>query len=469
MVPRESVRPRLSELESRAVPAVVDLFAVSAGAGIESRVQVRNEDGSPRFDLVPFAGFTGGALVSTGDLTGDAVEDIAVAAGAGGGPHVKVFDGATGAEIRSFFAFDESFRGGASVGLGDVSGDGVADLVVGAGIGGGPHVKVFDSATGAEIRSFFAFDESFRGGVAVRAGDVSGDGRADIVAGAGPGGGPHVKVFDATTSAVLQSFFGGDPADRGGAFVGVADFLRVGSAQVTASSNGAVTAPDFIEPDNAVLVSSTGRVPVAAIRQSSGIIAILIGAAPSVQDGTSNISDGTSNILGGLAGIRDGTSNLTSRITGLNEAIGRIASAAQAVGLTNAVTPGLNQIRDGTSNIASNALAIDRIRQQVMDGTRSIKDGTSNIATLTTALNIGIASLTNGTAAVNTAVARVAAGTSAIRDGTSNIASLTSGIRDGTSNIAGGTSVVNAALGGADAILVAGAFGDTFSGGVFVG
>ncbi len=458
---RKSLRPRLIELERRETPAVVDLFAVSSGAGIEARVQVRNADGSPRFDLVPFPGFTGGSLVSTGDVTGDEIDDIAVAAGAGGGPHVKVFDGATGAEVRSFFAFDEAFRGGASIGLGDATGDKIADLVVGAGAGGGPHVKVFDGATGAEIRSFFAFDEAFRGGVAVRAGDVSGDGLADLVTGAGPGGGPHVKVFDATTAAVIQSFFGGDPADRDGAFVGVADFLGAGRAQVTAGAGGAVVAPGFLEQDNAVLVSGSGRVPVAAVRQTTDIIAILIGAT--------SIKDGLSHILGGVAGIKDGSSQILGLAGALNVEIGRVAAAAQAAGLTNAIASGLNTIRDGTSNIGTGAGSIDAIRQQVSNGTNSIKDGMSQIGVIAVSLTNGIASLTNGTAAVNAAIARAGGGTAGIKDGLSHIVTLTNGIKDGSSQIAAGTSVVNAALGGANAILVAGSFGDSFTGGVFVG
>jgi serralysin len=71
------------------------------------------------------------------------------------------------------------------------------------------------------LASFFAYDQSFSGGVRVAAVDVNGDGKADIVTGAGPGGGPHVKAFDGTNPGnVLESFFAFDPGFLGGVFVG---------------------------------------------------------------------------------------------------------------------------------------------------------------------------------------------------------------------------------------------------------
>src|SRR5206468_709467 len=121
---------------------------------------------------------------------------IVTGADAGGGPHVKVFDPLARAWRVTFLAYDPSFTGGVRVAAGDINGDGVADIVTGAGRGGGPHVKVFDGVTLAVEQSFFAYDASFRGGVYVAAGDLDIQGHADIITGAGGGGGPHVKVFD---------------------------------------------------------------------------------------------------------------------------------------------------------------------------------------------------------------------------------------------------------------------------------
>jgi hypothetical protein len=165
------------------------------------------------------------------DFNRDGIDDIVTGPGPGGGPHVRVFDGLTHQQmpgpIGSFFAYDPSFAGGIFVAAGDVTGDGVADVVTGADAGGGPHVKVFNGATGQVVHSFFAYAPSFAGGVRVAVGDVNGDGTVDIITGAGPGGGPHLKVFDPRRiNEPIASFFAFTSNYTGGIYVSAADVNR---------------------------------------------------------------------------------------------------------------------------------------------------------------------------------------------------------------------------------------------------
>ncbi|HEX4608178.1 MAG TPA: FG-GAP-like repeat-containing protein [Urbifossiella sp.] len=220
-------------LDDRIVPSATHLYAVGEDIGGSSVVRVYNEDGNPELTIAPFgAGFTGGVHVATGDVTGDGTDDIVVAAGPGGGPEVKVFDGATMALVRDFFAYDPGFMGGVNVAVGDVTGDGHADIITGTGTGGGPNVRVYDGATGGLDVSFFAYESWFRGGVNVAAGDVNGDGHADIVTGTGIGGGPRVQVFDGATGAEVQDFFAYDPSVRSGVSVAAGDLQGNGLADI---------------------------------------------------------------------------------------------------------------------------------------------------------------------------------------------------------------------------------------------
>jgi hypothetical protein len=121
--------------------------------------------------------------------------------------------------MRSAFnAYDPAFTGGVFVAAGDVNGDGRAEIITGAGVA--PQVKVFNAANAVALQSYFPFDGNFTGGVRVAAVDANADGRADIVAGEGPGGVPLVRVQDALTLANLDFFFAYDPLFTGGVFVG---------------------------------------------------------------------------------------------------------------------------------------------------------------------------------------------------------------------------------------------------------
>jgi uncharacterized delta-60 repeat protein len=185
--------------------------------------------------------FTGGVFVAAGDLDGDGRAEIVVTADMGGGPNVVIFSvtpGGTLSSPRSFFALgNPAFRGGARPAVGDFNGDGTPDVAVGAGFLGGPNVEIHDGKALAVgdfstlIGSgFFAFDgpdaQTLRNGVFLSAGDIDGDGFADLIAGGGPGGGPRVLILSGKKlaagdvagayAAPVANFFFGNGADRGG-------------------------------------------------------------------------------------------------------------------------------------------------------------------------------------------------------------------------------------------------------------
>ncbi len=201
--------------------------------------------------------FRGGVRVATGFFNGDDVPDVVTAPGPGGGPDIRVWDGATGGMLFEFLAYSGTFTGGVYVAVGDVDGDGHDDIITGAGQGGGPHVEAFSGLNGQLIRSFMAYAPSFTGGVTVAAGDTNGDRKADIITGAGPGGGPHVEVFSGANLGLLASFFAYDPGFRGGVFVAGGDVNGDGRADIVTGPGvgGGAHVKAFSGVDGTILTS----------------------------------------------------------------------------------------------------------------------------------------------------------------------------------------------------------------------
>ncbi len=163
-----------------------------------------------------------GMDVAIGDTDGDGTDEIIVAPDRGQPPEVRIFS-VTGTLLGSFNAYATSFKGGVRVAAADLDADGRDEIITAPGAGGGPHVKVFNAA-GQRLTQFFAYNPGFRGGVDVAAFPATATTPAVIVTTAGRGGGPHVRVFTSDGTRVAQ-FFSGSERFRGGLRVAIADLL----------------------------------------------------------------------------------------------------------------------------------------------------------------------------------------------------------------------------------------------------
>ncbi len=132
--------------------------------------------------------------LASGDVTGDNQEEIIIGLGKGNKPEVNIFD-INGKLLKSFLAYDESFRGGINVALIDLDNDNRSEIIVAPASGRGSEIRIFDY-NGRLKKRFWADSRNFYGGLSLSVGDIDGKGRQQIVVGFGPGNEPQVRIFN---------------------------------------------------------------------------------------------------------------------------------------------------------------------------------------------------------------------------------------------------------------------------------
>jgi len=178
-----------------------------AGAATPSGAQVKVLDvqtGATAVSLLPFGDGSFAPQVAVGDVNGDGHADVVASAQTSGGTQVKAFDAVTGRQLSSFFVLEPGVVPGASLAAGDLDGDGSAEIVLGGGptstpwppTSNGPDQRVVVYRTdGTLVGGFDAYPGVFQGGVRVAFGDLDRDGFRDLVTGPGPGLVPEVETF----------------------------------------------------------------------------------------------------------------------------------------------------------------------------------------------------------------------------------------------------------------------------------
>jgi hypothetical protein len=158
--------------------------------------------------------------------------------------------------LANFFAYGLNFNIGANVAAGDVDRDGFADIATGP-TAGNPDVRVyrgqdiakgtFNPAGASLLTNMFVYGLNFNVGAFVAVGDMNGDGFADVITGASTGN-PQVKVFngaavaagtvnaDNPDASLLATFYAFDVGQDIGVSVGADDFAGGGFGEILTGS-----------------------------------------------------------------------------------------------------------------------------------------------------------------------------------------------------------------------------------------
>lgn len=221
------------------------LLVFGPDAGMQPRIRALLPGGlAERFNFLAFgSAFTGGVRVAAGDISGDGLPEIIAASGPGMPAEVRIFDGASPGPVPDLLAavsLFPGFSGGLFVAAGDLTGDGRADLVISPDRGLIPLVVAIDGANGSLLGVALVYDPTFSGGVRIAVADIDNDGRADLVTVPGPGRPADVQVFSGLDGSLLRSYRAFDAAFTGGAFVAAGDVNGDGSADLVV---GADTGP----------------------------------------------------------------------------------------------------------------------------------------------------------------------------------------------------------------------------------
>jgi len=170
------------------------------------------------------------------DFENDGYLEIVTGTGRGYAPLVKVFNYKGEAQGDGFYAYAKTYLGGVNVAACSTKGNGNKEIVTGTGYMGGPQVRIFDKYGKVLSGGFFAYGKDFRGGVNVACGDIDGNGIDEIVTGAGYGGSSHVRYFNSKFEPLSPGFWAFGKDSRTGVRVFLSDLDNDGSKEILTAS-----------------------------------------------------------------------------------------------------------------------------------------------------------------------------------------------------------------------------------------
>jgi FG-GAP-like repeat/Fibronectin type III domain len=148
-----------------------------------------------------------GVRLASGDLDGDGLDEIVAGLGSGSNGWVAILDDATHgygllAWVQVGWASYATSNGEVFPAVGDLDGDSRKEIVFGLGAGGQGWIQVLDDANNGfqhlawKQVGFASYNTGGEGATHPAVGDLDGDGKAEIVVGLGQGSAGWMQVFD---------------------------------------------------------------------------------------------------------------------------------------------------------------------------------------------------------------------------------------------------------------------------------
>lgn len=120
-------------------------------------------------------------------------QDIAVIPASAGGPQVRLFNN-EGDLVLQFYALNKDWQGGYNILQADINGDREAEIIVASKAGLTPKIALYNT-DGQLLAEKKIFHENHKHGLTVKAGDVDGNGKQEIIVAPEGSGNNQVKIY----------------------------------------------------------------------------------------------------------------------------------------------------------------------------------------------------------------------------------------------------------------------------------
>lgn len=200
------------QIKTKGIPSITmgDLYNTK-----REKIIIGHPD-KPKIDIYEYSGellntfyahnknFKFGVSVSICDYDNDKQIEIVTAPGVGGGPHIKIFD-KNGGLKNNFFAGNKNFRGGLNIDCKIDNFLNEAQIAVAPKSDSPSYILIYNSKGELE-NSFMAYDTKYKKEVNVKIYDVDSDYKNEIITSPAYGGTSQIKIFE-TNGKKIKEFF----------------------------------------------------------------------------------------------------------------------------------------------------------------------------------------------------------------------------------------------------------------------